>query len=119
MKKSFFLISGLLLTLVLAACGEREPSKYDVFAKCLTDNSFTMYGTEWCKFCKKQKEMFGASFDLVDYVDCDIQKETCQAAGITGYPTWVTASGEKLSGAQSLVTLAKKANCELPKQENN
>lgn len=104
----------LLLALVLLSACTRQPAKYDEFAQCLTDNNFTMYGTEWCPHCKDQKALFGDSLDLVDYVNCDLKQSVCREAGITGYPTWGTNSSEKLVGGQTLEILAQKSKCELP-----
>lgn len=90
------------------------PREYDNFAQCLTDNNFVMYGTEWCPHCKAQKELFGASFDKINYVDCDKQPEVCNAEGVTGYPTW-KFNGGVLSGTQSLAVLSIRSGCDLVK----
>ena len=37
---------------------------YDDFAKCLTENGATMYGTVWCGHCNNQKDMFGDSVPM-------------------------------------------------------
>jgi len=78
---------------------------YDDFSKCLTENDLKMYGTEWCSYCKKQKALFGSSFEFIDYTDCD-------AKGGVGYPTW-KLNGESYSGVQSLETLGGLTGCEL------
>jgi uncharacterized protein YceK len=120
MKKLLLLI---ICVVFLAGCSS-EPSEnkstesnsanYDTFAACLTENGAKMYGTDWCPHCKTQKEMFGSSFDIVDYINCEIKKSECQQAGIEGYPTWVFENGDKLPGTQQLKTLADRTNCELP-----
>lgn len=92
----------------------REPFENDAFAQCLTDNGVKMFGTNTCKFCKKQKEQFGPSFDKIDYVNCGTDREACKDAGITGYPTWMFSNGEKLPGLQPLSYLSNKTGCELP-----
>ena len=106
------------LTLALAGCG-REPYKYDAFAECLTGKGFKIYGTEWCPHCQQQKELFGPSFDKINYTDCDKRANSCKEAGITGYPTWIIAGEKKLVGAQSLEELAEESGCELLKTINN
>src|SRR3989339_819290 len=47
----------------------------DEFAKCLNETGVKMYGTEWCSHCKEQKKLFGESFQFVNYIDCDEDKE--------------------------------------------
>jgi hypothetical protein len=61
----------------------------DVFAKCLTEKGWTMYGAEWCAHCKDQKELFGASFQYIKYVECPDNVQLCIDKGINGYPTWI------------------------------
>jgi len=74
----------------------------------------TRYGTEWCSHCKNQKELFGASFKNINFVDCDRQKETCQIAGVSGYPTW-KIGGQNYPGEQSFAKLGELAGCEVVK----
>lgn len=94
------------------------PDNRVALAECLTSKGAKMYGAYWCPHCQKQKKMFGKAFSKVDYVECAMpgnpqqQVPACQDAGITGYPTWVFASGDRLSGEQPLADLAKKAGCE-------
>lgn len=86
-------------------------------AQCLTDKGVKMYGAYWCPHCQKQKKLFGKAFSKVDYVECAVpgspqsQVPACKDAGITGYPTWVFSSGDRLSGEQPLADLAEKAGC--------
>lgn len=90
--------------------------RYDL-AQCLTDQGVKMYGAYWCPHCQKQKKLFGKAFSKVDYVECAVpgnpqsQVPACKDAGITGYPTWVFPSGDRLSGEQPLADLAAKASC--------
>lgn len=109
-------IISLLLFVFLVGCTttgstiSTGPGEYDELAKCLTSKGVKMYGTEWCGYCKKQKENFGASFQYVDYVDCDESKDECIEAGIRGYPTW-NINGESNPGLKDLETLASLAGC--------
>ena len=66
--------------------------KYDNFAKCLAQKGIIMAGTDWCHFCKQQKEMFGTSFQYINYKNCD----------------------KKYAGVQTLENLAKLSGCSLP-----
>ena len=65
-----------------------------------------MYGTEWCPHCKNQKALFGNSFQYINYIDCDKDRNACRDAEITGYPTW-KRDGQNYPGEQSLYRLAE------------
>ncbi|MEI8337531.1 MAG: protein disulfide isomerase family protein [bacterium] len=84
------------------------------FAQCLASKNITMYGAVWCPHCQKQKALFGAAFHYVPYVECPDNTKLCEDKGVTGYPTWITASGTKLEGEQSLEKLAEVTQCALP-----
>lgn len=89
-----------------------EVGQYDVFAQCLTDAGVKMYGTEWCPHCQNQKKLFGKSFKIINYIDCDKNRETCLIEGIQGYPTW-KLNGESYTGEQSFKSLAQISECKL------
>ena len=82
------------------------PGQHDDFAKYLSEQGVKMYGTEWCSHCKNQKELFGASFQYVNYIDCDKKREECSSAGVQGYPTW-RINGQNYPGEQPLERLAQ------------
>jgi uncharacterized membrane protein len=69
------------------------------------------YGAYWCPHCQEQKQLFGQpAFAMINYIECDPQgknpqPQLCQAAGITGYPTW-EIQGELYPGRLSLEKLA-------------
>ncbi len=94
------------------------PDHRDALAECLTAKNAKMYGAYWCPHCQAQKKSFGNAFKKVTYVECAIpgdsqnQTQACKDANIKGYPTWVFASGDQVSGEQSLETLAGKAGCD-------
>ena len=115
-KKRYIILAGILILLGLLAYtlykNQSSPGEYDNFAKCLTEKGAVMYGTEWCGFCKKQKELFGNSFKEINFVDCDKDRGECLANGVTGYPTWII-NGEKYSGFQSLERLSELSGCEI------
>jgi thiol-disulfide isomerase/thioredoxin len=124
-KKIFILGVGalaiLLVLLVFLSSGENtiEAGKYDEVAICLKDQGAVFYGTFWCPFCKKQKDMFGSSARLLPYVECSTldgrsQVPFCREKQISGYPTWDFADGSRLQGLLSFETLAEKTGCELP-----
>jgi glutaredoxin len=107
----------LTLLLLLVGCG---PS-YDTFATCLTEKGVTMYGAFWCPHCVRQKEAFGSSFDLINYVECSLpdksgQTQVCIDAKVESYPTWEFADGSRLTGEQPLDRLGQKAGCEVTEE---
>lgn len=107
------IVALILLYVVWPSGGVRE---YDGFASCLAESGAVMYGTEWCGHCKDQKELFGESFEFVNFVDCDRQRDACLIAGVGGYPTW-KIGGENYEGLQSFERLAELSSCELVKDE--
>lgn len=85
---------------------------YDSFAKCLTSKGIKMYGAYWCGHCKNQKELFGPSFEFVDYIECTEKQDACRQAGIRGYPTWVI-DGKQYPGEYPLEKLSEFSGCSL------
>ena len=81
-------------------------------AQHLTDTGAIFYGAWWCPHCQDQKQLFGKeAAKNIPYTECSTpegqgQTSVCQEAEITGYPTW-EINGERLSGTQSLETLAQ------------
>lgn len=113
----FVLIAITFLYIYLKPVDNGGGNLLDDLAICLTANNIKMYGTEWCGYCKKQKEIFGDSFQYVDYVDCDKNKEICTAERISGYPTWKTSEGQAYPGVQSLEKLSQISGCMLENVE--
>jgi len=117
MKKSAMIL-GVIIILVLIILilnpfkNNSKPGKYDAFAQCLTDAGLKMYGTDWCSHCQNQKELFGSSFQYIDYINCDKNKETCLIEGVQGYPTW-KIDGKSYQGEQTLENFAQITGCEL------
>lgn len=115
---AILVVVGVIAFAISGARSNSEPSIYDEFAQCITDAGAVEYGAWWCPHCADQKELFGSSFEYVNYVECSTaartMNQTCQDAGIEGYPTWVFADGTRAGGAQSLEALAEKTGCELP-----
>lgn len=111
-------VVGLIVFAANNSVKENASSPYDDFASCLTTSGVTMYGAWWCPHCESQKDLFGSAFDNVNYVECSTaartMNQTCQDAGIQGYPTWEFSDGSRASGEQSLETLAQESGCALP-----
>src|SRR5437868_5973494 len=64
------------------------------FAMCLKDKGTIFYGAYWCPHCAATKKMFGSAAHYLPYHECSTadgqgQNQECNAAGVTGYPTWV------------------------------
>lgn len=88
-------------------------------ATCISASGAKFYGAFWCPHCKKQKALFGAAVSKLPYIECSTpdeksQTQVCINVGIKEYPTWEFASGVRVSGVQSLKTLAQKTNCPYP-----
>lgn len=81
-------------------------------AKCLKDSGTKFYGASYCGYCKNQKALFSNPQDL-PYIECtdEANKNECQNAGITGYPTWVFPDGKKQAGVISLAQLKQYSKC--------
>jgi protein-disulfide isomerase len=71
----------------------------------------TFYGTYWCPYCNRQKEMFGSqAIRQINYVECDPQgtnprPDLCIKAKVNSFPTW-QINGQQYSGMLSLQQLA-------------
>lgn len=107
----FYFLFAIAVSLIFSGCA-KKPGKYDAFAQCLTEKGAAMYGTEWCSHCQNQKKTFGSSFQYIDYVNCDFNRDECLRNGIKSYPTWVI-NETKYSGEQPLFRLASLTNCKL------
>jgi hypothetical protein len=101
--------------------------RYDAFARCLAEKQFKMYGAYWCPHCAEQKEMFGASFKNIPYVECGIpgqprggETQQCKDEGIKRFPTWVvppTAPHPQWDRQERIIPmeeLSAKSGCALP-----
>jgi len=97
----------------------RRHGNYDGFARCLAAKQVKMYGLYWCTHCAEQKEMFGASFEYVPYIECGVkgsrtEEPACAQTGVKNFPTWQFPDGSRVEGAQKLEFLSQKAGCPLP-----
>ena len=115
-KKAIIIPVIIILIIALVyffSWNSKQPGEHDSFASCLTEKEIIMAGTDWCHFCKDQKELFGRSFKLVDYINCDTNKQWCNSQGVEGYPTWIFPDGGKYPGVQSFERLSSLSGCEL------
>ncbi len=86
----------------------------DAFAKCLTAKGFTMYGLYSCPHCTAEKQLFGNSFQYVNYVECSADPQKCTADNVEAVPTWIEPDGQRLVGTQTLEALSGASGCALP-----
>lgn len=121
-KSKTYSVILVILIVVIVAGGvyllykpKSGSASLDSFAECLSQKGFAMYGAYWCSHCANQKALFGNSFRYVNYVECTQETAKCDTAGIQGFPTWITPSGQKLEGEQSLQSLSAASGCALPK----
>lgn len=99
--------------------GEPADGRLDSFASCLNKSGAVMYGAYWCDHCAEQKRMFGSSFRLIRYVECDARGQNadpaaCGRAGVEAYPWWVV-NGTPYRGVQQLDELSRATGCQLTK----
>lgn len=93
-------------------------------ARHLSEIGVKEYGAYWCPHCHEQKELFGKqAFQELNYVECDpkgknAKPQACQAAGITGYPSW-EINGELYPGLQTLQELAQLSGYQGPSDFKN
>lgn len=88
-----------------------QMTSLNAFSECLTNKGVRVYGTDWCKSCQNQKNMFGESFQYVRYINCDFHEKECARLGITAYPTWYMNGKTLPSGAMSLKSLGETSQC--------
>ena len=124
---------GIIVAIIAIVLGAyafiyyKNSHRYDAFARCLADKQVKMYGAYWCPHCAEQKEMFGASFKQVPYVECGIpnnprggETQQCKDEGIKRFPTWVlppTAAKpqwERQERVFPLEELSARTGCPLP-----
>jgi hypothetical protein len=124
-KAKFFIIFTVIVVLLVGGFGIymtknkiKGSTKLDGFAQCLKSSGAEFYGAFWCTHCQNQKELFGSSKQYLPYIECsnpdNSQVQICKDKNIEGYPTWIFKDGSRLSGEQTLQTLAEKSQCVLP-----
>ena len=93
-----------------AGCSNACPEEINAeeLAKELVEQGWVMHGTEWCPACQMQKKEFGDSFNYINYVNCDENKQACSNANITSIPCWISPDGTRY-GYKNLAQLAELA----------
>ena len=115
-KKIFnYTLLGLVViavgTLLYAFFDTDNDGQHDALAQCLTQANVIMYGTDWCRFCQTQKQLFGRSFQYINYINCDLNADACELADVASFPTWTFSAGPKSAGVQELEVLAARTGC--------
>lgn len=122
MRRMFRIASVLALVIFISGSFPRASeaaNRLDVFAKCITAKRAKMYGLFWCPHCADQKELFGSSFQYINYVECGIpgtrqETEQCKTAGIKRFPTWEFSNGTRKEIVLQLDALSKETGCPIP-----
>lgn len=113
------IIGGMLagMILLLSGCGVKVAvNQYDDLAKSLTAAGAKVYGTSQCGACNYQKELFGNSWQYIDYIECTSpdgvgnQVAVCQEEDIKAYPTWRFAGEDEIIGIMTIEELKQKIN---------
>jgi len=117
--KKYFIFSATVLSLILlAGCGTTSTlvnEQYDALAKHLTETGIKVYGATGCGACQKQEELFGDSWQYINYEDCHAsesrqQLQICAEHDIRAYPTWEFANREQKQGVMLPEQLAEISN---------
>ena len=119
MHKLLLILIFSLLFLISCSSGDLTSSAVlDTFTQCLTERGAKMYGAYWCPHCLDQKEMFGKSWNNINYIECSLpnkggQTELCNREGINSYPTWEFSDGSRRNGVLQLEELSSITGCPL------
>lgn len=111
--KVFFIILVAVISLVALIGFSIEKGPEGIIDKSTTvciAGAATLYATEWCGYCKIQKELFGINIDFLNIIDCDKERDSCIEAGITVFPTWII-NGEKYTGVKTEDQLKELSKC--------
>lgn len=98
---------------------EFSQATLEELAKCLSQKGAKFYGTDWCSYCQKQKEVFGEAAQYLPYIECDSNKGTpeelalCQKDNVGGIPDWRFPNGEQRTGVVQPEELAELSGCQL------
>ncbi len=124
MKNSHLMIGFAVIVVIFFGLiyfsGDNAPQAQvsEEFAQCVGNSGAKMFGAYWCSHCQNQKAMFGQYWDEIEYIECSLpggqgQTQECIAEGISSYPTWEFASGQRISGELSPQQLSQYTGCPL------
>ncbi len=86
----------------------------DLFVDCLKENDVTIYGSDWCPFCRDLVDSFGG-YEVVSpiYVECTEEEDRCademQGRGVPE----IQVENEIYQGSRDLAVLGGEVGCEL------
>ena len=108
------------LTALLMSCTKtyNTPESKLGLAQCLVREEATMYGTEWCGWCDKQKKEFGEeawNTFKKRYVECSGSEEDqakCMKDDVHSYPYWRFKNGKDAMGYRPLKNIAEISGCD-------
>lgn len=107
-------VAALLIAAYFYFTGSSKKSESNNLATCLTNKGAKFYGASWCGYCNDQKAMFDNPKKL-PYIECSDAnrglKQECANAGVSSFPTWVFANGEKRLGKLSFEELKQLSGC--------
>ena len=124
-NKLYFGIVIFILLICVSVISHQEnnkikENKMDKFVLCLKEKGAIFYGSDFfCEHCDRQKKIFGASANLLPFVECSTplgdEIEECINKKITGYPIWEFTDGTRLANGEiSIKELAQKTSCPMP-----
>ncbi len=125
-KRIIFLALILFSIFIISSCAQQDAitqsSTFSTadFAKCLSDKGAKAYGAWWCEHCDAQKELFGAAWGSINYIECgvqgnkDEQAQICIDNGIKGYPTWEFKDSSRVEGKKGFLELSQLSGCPVP-----
>lgn len=112
MRKAIIGLAALLLN-----CSSNQyntPQAKEALAQCLVKQEATMYGAEWCGYCRKEIKEFGSVWEILknNYVDCSEDPQKCE--DVPGYPFWKFKNGNTVRGytPNFLEVLATESGCD-------
>jgi len=100
-------ISLLAVVLILIKTNYSNPSEEIV--ECIANKS-VLYVQEGCSHCKRQLEIFGECYNLLNVVDCTKTPNECIKVGLRAVPTWII-NGTLIEGAYKIEELQNMTGC--------
>ena len=108
--------------------GIEPPAPDDPRARPLAEHLASIgakfYGASWCEHCQRQKKYFGASADLLPFVECKpggsnaAMTIPCRDNAITNFPTWIIKD-KRIEGVLTLSELSDLSGFKPPPPGSN
>lgn len=81
------------------------------FASCLADANATLYVVDWSPHSDDQLDEIGDAADEVNVVNCEDNRDECNQANITTYPTWTFNEDTRVEGYRTTTSLSQTLSC--------